>query len=280
MVCILAVLLWQTVIIPGNEQRFQQRLLEITLAQQAEIGNFQKRFQSRMLKFTERPETILLASQRNREGLVALASSIRLSVPDVKRTAFYFPEEAQQQKDSGGAVGYVQLTMMNRLQRGEQVFPEVSRGQDPEQWQIHWVFPVFATGQPESFSPANINSGNINPGKNTKNNQRLLAILYVTTSISGLEAALGKRYSGLVKTQLTQNIGIQQFMNFLSTGNGGDFSSRIVDVPDSHWQLEVRPSAALATSAAHVPAWVVWLLAVTAVAGCAGAGYLAVRKPE
>ena len=290
-VSVLALFLWSTVIVPGNEIRFQQTLSEIASRQQAEVVAFQQTIEQRVGEFTSSPDTLRLARRRAREDLAQLGERIQAAVPHAETVAFYWPGEAQGKKDAGETVGFVELTMINRLESGAKVFPEVSRGQNSDRWQIHWVFPVLEP-TPSTVSPPD-------KGHSTDRHSPL-AILYLSTSIMGLAAVLSKEDSGLAVTRLTQNIGIQQLPNFLtvgevsvgevsmeslSTGSRGRYSSVMVDIPNSHWQLQVRLPQALVANASffspgipiRIPPWVIVLLVTVAVIACALAYYLAGR---
>ncbi len=272
-VVILSMWLWKAIVVSGNNVRFEKGLTELAQNQQQLVSNYLNAIAQQLTKHVEQENVQSLMSNPldARSSTIdteifELQQHILSTIPHSQSARFYLIREAQQEKDAGGSIGFVELDMINRAETDSVVYPEVSKVRESSEWKIHWVMPI----KPPLYERSQTDSNEPEP----------IATLYVSTTTNGLLEALNNNAQKLSQTQIVQSIGRQRLLKFLNVGQGGGYGVKTIDIPSSHWKLELRPSVQLVEKTSQVPLWLVALLAALTGIALAIAYKLAERKNQ
>jgi phosphomannomutase/phosphoglucomutase len=238
------IVLWKLVIAPINKNQVDEGIQALLENQQIGVSQFIESVNSTLTShvFDERVQQIV-SENRNAEKsqwdtvVFELQKKISESIPNTQSVRFYQIRQAQKEKESGGNIGFVELDMINRAELNETVFPEVSVGKDSNDWKMHWAIPVFEA-------------------RTLKDEQRLpQSVLYVSTTLTGLEASVASFKERAGQLQIVQTIGRQRVLKFFSKGNTDSSTPFVKKIPNSHWQMVFTPSKKFAAQAAYIPIW-------------------------
>ncbi len=270
-VVVLSMWLWKTIVVSGNNVRFEKGLTELAQKQQQLVSNYLNSVTEQLTAHVEQESVQSLMSNQldDRDSTIdteifELQQHVLSTITHSQSVRFYLPREAQQEKDAGGSIGFVELDMINRAETNSVVYPEVSKIRDSSDWKIHWVMPIKAPLYERSQTE----------------NDLPIAILYVSTTIDGLLEVLSNDAQPLSQTQIIQSIGRQRLLKFLNIGQGGGYGIKTIDVPASHWKLELHPSSQLVKKTSKIPLWLIALLATITGIALAVAYKLAERKNQ
>ena len=120
-VTLLALLSWQYIVLPYNNNAFEKDIAELAKTQQNAIGNYQQSVLSQLKNITRTEKNISLIKHNIEDGVVSQTNPAILNIQKIilktiahsKTARIYAPREAQQQKDSGGDIRFVELNMMS-----------------------------------------------------------------------------------------------------------------------------------------------------------------------
>lgn len=264
---------WQYLVLPYNTLFFEKNVQQLAKKQQHAVDNYQQFILGQLTEITRSRENISLVKNNIEDSVIVqtsptildLRQTILNAIAHSKSARLYAPKEAQQRKDSGGDIRFVELNMINHAEKNNSSYPEASRLADSDGWEIHWVIAIVDKDSKQL---------------STAEPRLPLAILHVTTSLDGLSNALTQYDPGLAQTQLIQNIGRQQQLTFILLGEGTNSNVRIIDVPASYWQIAISPSTSFQEQKTSIPLLfiiaVLLLLAVSIWIAC----LLAQRKLE
>jgi phosphomannomutase/phosphoglucomutase len=245
-VTLLALLSWQYIVLPYNNTVFEKNIKALAKTQQDAVSNYQQSVLQQLKNITRSEKNSFLIRNNIEDGVISQISPAILNIQKIilstighsKSARIYAPGEAQQRKDSGGDIRFVELNMINRAEKNKSSYPEASRVADTEGWEIHWVIAI-----PDNDSNTQTPSDDVEP----------LAILHLTTSLDGLFNILTQYDPGLAQTKLIQNIGRQQQLTFILLGEGTNSNIRITDVPSSYWQIAMSPSTVFQGQKTSIP---------------------------
>jgi phosphomannomutase/phosphoglucomutase len=207
-------------------------------------------------------EKITLGGEAWGESAFTLQKMISESLAHSQAVRFYQIRQAQKEKEAGGAIGFVELDMINRAELNETVFPEVSVQKDSSGWQIHWAVPVYKTGTQKDAT------------------RKALAVLYASTSLAGLEESIAPQNDNLGQLQLTQSIGRQRVLKFLTMGDTDRTTPHVQRIPNSHWQVVFTPSKKFISQQATIPFWYLGLGLILIATSVWFARKLAIQKNQ
>ncbi len=259
--------LLQLIIKPNNQENFHRATLSILSQQKNALENYKTSVTKTLENYSRQKSiTDFFNNIENSDPdeikvqFDKLRNSILNTLSNAKSVSIYLPKEAQNDKDNGGDIGFVELDMINRLERGETVFPEISKDKNSDEWEINWVFGIQKTTnyQPERTPP-------------------LAAIIHISTGISGLIEAFSGYNSKHAKIHLQQVIGKQQPLLFLILGEGLGYDKETSKIPLTHWQIEVYPSSLLRETTSTIPLWFI-LLNITLLVGGVGIAYILANR--
>jgi phosphomannomutase/phosphoglucomutase len=245
-VTLLSLLSWRYIVLPYNDIVFEKSITELAKTQQGAVSGYQQSVLEQLKKITRSEKNIFLIRNNIEDGAISQVSPAILNIQQTilntighsKSARIYAPREAQQRKDSGGDIRFVELNMINRAEKNKSSYPEASRVADTEGWEIHWVITIPDVGSTKQSS--------------TTPNEAL-AVLHLTTSLDGLFRILTQYDPGLAQTKLIQNIGRQQQLTFILLGEGTNSNIRIIDVPSSYWQIAMSPSTSFQGQKTSIP---------------------------
>jgi phosphomannomutase/phosphoglucomutase len=245
-VALVALASWQYLVLPYNTISFEKNVRQLAKMQQHAVDNYQQSILEQLTAITHSRKNISLVKNNIEDNVIAqtsptildLRQTILNTINHSKSARLYAPKEAQQRKDSGGDIRFVELNMINHAETNNSPYPEASRLADNDGWEIHWVIAIVDKYLKKL---------------NTAEPTLPLAILHVTTSLDGLFNALTQYDPGLAQTQLIQNIGRQQQLTFILLGEGTDSNIRIIDVPASYWQIAISPSSSFQGQKTSIP---------------------------
>ena len=256
--------LWFWVVAADNKARYETRLAQLMAEKQEQVSRYQATTLEELARYaTEETTRTLLLNKDAPNGMGILQQRIQAAIRHANVARFYYPGEAQEEKNTGGAIGFVVLDMINRLERGQRVYPEAAKLKSSAAWQIHWLVPVYQSN-PDISSVA-------------EGDKALLAILYLATSTAGLQHSLALDDSGLGRLQVAQKIGAQNPLTFVSIGSADTGNTRVVAVPDSHWQLAFTPSKDFVEQVVVVPLWFM-VFALFAFSGMGALAFFLARR--
>ena len=245
-VTLLSLLSWRYIVLPYNNIVFEKSITELAKTQQGAVSDYQQSVLEQLIKITRSEKNIFLIRNNIEDGAISQVSPAILNIQQTilntighsKSVRIYAPREAQQRKDSGGDIRFVELNMINRAEKNKSSYPEASRVADTEGWEIHWVItiPDVDSTKQSSTTP-----------------NEALAVLHLTTSLDGLFHILTQYDPGLAQTKLIQNIGRQQQLTFILLGEGTNSNIRIIDVPSSYWQIAMSPSTSFQGQKTSIP---------------------------
>lgn len=238
-VTLAALLSWQYIVLPYNDNLFEKNISTLANIQQSAISNYQQSVLLQLKKITHDKKNISLIKNNIVDGVLSQTnpSILRIqqhiinSIGHSKIARIYAPREAQAQKDAGGDIRFVELNMINNAEKNKTFYPEAAKTADRKSWEIHWVIGIPNLDPPTTSA------------KEKAENIKPLAILHLTTTLDGLSNTLIESDPGLTQTKLIQNIGRQQQLTFILLGEGSNSNVRIIDVPSSYWQIAMSPSA-------------------------------------
>lgn len=245
-VTLLSLLSWRYIVLPYNNIVFEKSITELAKTQQGAVSDYQQSVLEQLIKITRSEKNIFLIRNNIEDGAISQVSPAILNIQQTilntighsKSVRIYAPREAQQRKDSGGDIRFVELNMINRAEKNKSSYPEASRVADTEGWEIHWVITI-----PDEDSTK---QSSMTPNE-------ALAVLHLTTSLDGLFHILTQYDPGLAQTKLIQNIGRQQQLTFILLGEGNNSNIRIIDVPSSYWQIAMSPSTSFQGQKTSIP---------------------------
>ena len=263
---VLGFVLWQTLVASVRQESFDRALTQLVQEHQQAIVDYLQSSQTALKRFTGDPLLRAALDNTNSNGVVEQTLENFLAQFAFAKTAkLYQVGAAQRQKDAGANISFVQLDMINRSETNADVYPEVAKTQDQQQWIIHWVAPVYGAQHADDSGESDIK-----------------AVLYVSSGIQGLTTALSQaslsQGQKQAKVSLIQNIDTQTPINFLSIGQGGGYGSKSADIPQSHWQVDISPSADFFSSAAPIPWWYILVMLLSLLVCCYLALALAQKK--
>jgi phosphomannomutase/phosphoglucomutase len=250
-VTLLALPSWQYIVLPYNDNVFENNITELANTQKNAVSNYQQSVLNQLKNIVQNEKNIALLKNNIENSTVSqispailnLQKTILNSISNSIAVRIYASREAQQEKDSGGDIRFVELNMINRAEQNKSSYPEVSRVADTDGWEIHWVIAI-------------------DDSDSNNQNDQPLAILHLTTSLDGLFNILTEYDPGLAQTKLIQNIGRQQQLTFILLGEGTNSNIRITDVPSSYWQIAMSPSSNFQSQKTSIP--LIFIIAVLA----------------
>jgi phosphomannomutase/phosphoglucomutase len=254
-VTLLAILSWQYIVLPYNNSLFEKNISELAKTQTNAITTYQQLVSSQLKNITRTEKNISLIKNNIENGVISQINPAILNIQKIilntvthsKTARIYAPREAQQLKDSGGDIRFVELNMINLAERNKTSYPEAARMANAKGWEIHWVIAIPNTRL------NNLSSAPDDENKSPKNQEKPIAILHLTTSLDGLYNTLALYDPGLTQTKLIQNIGRQQQLTFILLGEGTNSNIRIIDVPLSYWQIAMSPSSDFQNQKKSIP---------------------------
>lgn len=266
--------LWNLVVSPANSNRFEKATETLLQAQKKALVDYKSSVIQQLSIYAQQEQTQFLLRTYEKEAFnniqiindqddqfFDLQQRVLNSINHTKKVQFYLPQQAQKEKDSGGSISFVELDMINRMEKNDTVYPEIAKSKDSDEWEIHWVIPIHEKVDNQ-----------------LKTDSLPIAVLYTSTSLEGLEKAMSMYDQQSAKTQLLQQIGRQRILRFLTVGNGGGYGLQKDEVPFSHWQIEIMPSAYLLSQASYIPLWLIALLVSLFSLGLWAAYVMAQRK--
>ncbi len=273
LVTLVALLSWQYIVLPYNDNRFEKNISTLAKIQQDAVSNYQQSVLSQLKKITQNEKNTSLIKNNIVQGAISQISPAILKIQQniintighSKTVRIYAPREAQKQKDAGGAIRFVELNMINQAEKNKTSYPEAARTANGKGWEIHWV-----VGIPNI--EAQVNS------EGETENVKPLAILHLTTTLDGLSETLIQSDPGLTQTKLIQNIGRQKQLTFILLGEGTNSNVRIIDVPSSYWQIAMSPSSDFQNQKTAIPFLFIIAVLLTLIIAISIAYLLAQRK--
>ncbi len=264
LVCCFVLWLWQGFVVTHNQQRFEQRVTQLAAQQQQALSRYIQSVVQSLNAYAQQQD-VMQWLQHGGIGDPAyqLQQKLKQALSDSVYARLFLFGQAQQEKEAGAAMSFVELDMINRLERSEVVYPEAAKQRSNGDWLVHWVVPIYQHGQ-AALSTAG--SAPVRPQ----------GILSVATSIAGFKRALSSFDGTLAQTDIEQHIGSQRILTFISQGRGEEPADYRLTIPMSHWQLIVRPSVELRKQSS---AWPFWVLALVVVATLS-AGIIAWRLAQ
>ncbi|MEO0442610.1 MAG: phosphomannomutase/phosphoglucomutase [Pseudomonadota bacterium] len=258
----LALVLWRVLLIGIQEESFDKALNQLVQQRQQVVLEYKQSSQAILKAFVNDPDfASALENKASTELVDTKLQKLQNEFPFAKLVSVYRVGDAQREKDAGGDISFVQVDMINRAESNAPVYPEVSKLQDTQEWIIHWVSPVYAQQKDDAVGDPEIT-----------------AVVYLSSSVQGLKASLSQMDLDQANVLLIQNIGTQRFLTFLNLGQGGGYGTKSVEVPQSHWQIEVSPSAKFVRLASPIPWWFMLAIAASFLVTSAFAFFAAQRK--
>ncbi|MGH1485240.1 MAG: phosphomannomutase/phosphoglucomutase [Cellvibrionaceae bacterium] len=277
LVLMLAVFLWRTIVATDNQARYEQALDSLVASQQQIAFNYQQSVLQQLRDYASNRDVKLLfnskvpSSEISGTGIASVIFDwqrrIEASLPHNKKIQIFLPKQAQQEKNQGGTIGFVALDMINRAEQGIKVYPEVSKVKSSDDWEIHWVAPIYG------LSAADVNQSAESVGR-----QKPVAILYAVTTTTGLAEAFANYDQRLGRLQVAQKIGRQRLLEVFSVGQAGIYEPKSTAVVESHWVLQIAPTKFFAKKVSVIPLWFVMTLIGLMVSFLSVAYYFADRK--
>ncbi len=266
-VCCFTLWLWQAFVLTTNQQRFEQQTAHLAKQQQQALSRYIQGVVQSLQAYAQQQD-VMQWLQHGGIGDPAyqLQQRVKQTLGDSVYARLFLLGQAQQEKDAGAAISFVELDMINRLERAERVYPEAVKQRSDGNWVIYWVVPIYQRGL--AAASAGDASGREQPQ----------GVLSVATSIAGLRRALAAFDPALAQSTIEQHIGSQRILSFLSQGQAGPFADHMLAIPMSHWQLIVRPSAVLRKQSSIVPLWLFVLVFTSTLFAGTMAWRLAQRK--
>jgi len=137
--------------------------------------------------------------------------------------------KAVQQQE--GTRSFIVLHMMNRLEAGESMFLEAAK-QANGQWLLHKVEPVM------------------------DRNEMLVGVVHLTFSLEGLRTLFDAEKESIATVALRQHIDNPLPLVFLFLEQeSNQYLKKVVNIPNSYWQMSYQPSKALKARYDVVPLW-------------------------
>lgn len=264
---VLLAIVWRTIVEDQNKQQFEQQFEALAQSHQQKIANYQQGVMQKLQAYAQMPELQTVLSEESNlfqapldsPQLAGVRQRIQSELSCVQTLRFYWPRQAQREKNQGEDVSFVVLNMINRVERNKkEVYPEITKIKDSAERRIHWVVPVYKKAA-------------------AKEAKQLLAILHVATKIDEFWYVFSDYDQNLAHIQLVQKIGRQRSQNLLIVGRGKSYQSKVIEIPQSHWQLVLTASDALFKKAASIPIWFVFL-ALVILGALTGYAYFVAQK--
>ena len=226
---------WRSFVEPYHQAAFDQAASELAKARSNKVAEYVQQMQSQLSNVSQDPVFASTADDlaNFREGL---GNAINIPIDGLVSAQFFRSGQAQQEKDQGGAISFVELDMLNRVEQGNTVYPEAARLPGNDDWIIYWVAPVVDS------------------------NKKVLGSLSIVTTTDGLRQSI-EGDSSLAQIQLVQVIGSRQLI-ILSQGLGSTSLKEIEPIAQSHWQISLTASSKLKAQTFTMPIWVLALYAV------------------
>ena len=247
--------LWQAFVVPQNQLRFEENIATNIEQQQQKVTSYLAQIQRQLTTLVSSVPTPKLYAEEDEvaQWIEQQQAQWLSSLPNAEQVQLFMYGDAQQKKDRGDNISFVVLSMVNRLEAGEEVYPEVAKDTQTKQWVLHTVSAI----------------------KDPTKAEQPVAILHVVFSLQGLNAVITNEDAEVAAIELRQRIARQASLLFFSRGVRGVYDQKVANIDNSYWQLSYKPNDQLFTQSKQTPFWVVGVIAAIACLLIAGAWFLA-----
>lgn len=227
--------LWQLVILPENDQRFNDHIRKDVENYRQSIGHYLATVEKQGQDIGKTvPLTVVyqpLELQQKWAGEQLLEWKKQL--PHIQTITVYKKGDAIVQQQQGINIRFVVIDMINRLESGQPTNVEVAKSLADSTWELHQVVPV-------------------NDPVGT-----LQGVLHLKYSLDGLTQAVNRiADQSIGGLKVFQHIDGQTPLIFYQLGQGDDqFTPLNRHIENSYWQIEFRPSNQLHKQYQVIPLW-------------------------
>ena len=263
----LNIVIWNQLIQPHNEKRFEETVTQAASAYQESIAGYIAQTQLALKDAGDQIASIKSLRQQTSwdffetEGFDLTTTYRGDSAPLISMQLFPVEQltpERIQQNQLNNQLTFIDIDRLNQVMRDTSIFPEAVKQKDNDTWVIHWVTPIFEDGS-----------------LNT-----LTAILLSKTTISPLTDRLSTISSYPLQVNISQDIGFSGSRTFLTIGEGSSRGQQSQAIIDSAWQVNVLPGDKLWSEIFTVPSWMIGLIIAVLILCFAPAIWLITRPPE
>ncbi|HEY7885956.1 MAG TPA: phosphomannomutase/phosphoglucomutase [Cellvibrionaceae bacterium] len=228
--------LYETMVVETQRQRIATTAEQAASTTAASVRNFLREREAEVRQWAATPALQKAIADGDTNTLNSLLAGFAKSRDDILAARTFTPNQLMIDREHSAPIRYAELDMLRRSLRRQQTQPEAAI-LDDGQWQLHIASAIPPEG--ERSAPAS------------------LLVTYSSTTVEQLFNPLGTERGQALLIQRFENINAPLF----TMGAGKAAPSAKASIPNSYWQVEYTPSAALVAASEELPG--LWLVVIS-----------------
>ena len=229
--------IWVHAIVDKERQHLNQLSLKNAQHQQQIIQNYLGSLMEKVTLYSQKEDLSYSLLSDNQSTLSDYQNKLIQDITGLKSVRFFGLHKAQID-ETEIPVNFVVMDMINRGERGEDVYPEMIRYKKKNIWLIAIVAPIYQKQKLEQQKTSPSVAGKISRGN-------IIGTMYLAVSVEAVQSLLSSLDQTLGQTQLAQQITDKKFVPFITLGDTGNYLTQRLPIANSNWQLSYTPSTAL-----------------------------------